>query len=161
MSVDSREFRKALGSFATGVTVVTTLAEDGQPAGVTINAFTSVSLDPPLVAFCLGRNSALFDAFTKGESFVVNILAVEQEGLSNHFASRHYQRDWSEIAAQPTSVGVPALAGAAAVIECRRESVLDGGDHVIVLGRVAALSSSEDAAPLLYFRGRYAALASG
>lgn len=159
MSVDFRDFRKALGSFATGVTVVTTMAEDGKPAGVTVNAFTSVSLDPPLVAFCLGRNSAQFDAFNASEHFVVNILAASQEGVSNHFASRQFQRDWSEIAQAATSVGVPALAGAAAVIECRRESVLDGGDHVMVLGRVVALSSHDDVPPLLYFRGRYAALA--
>jgi flavin reductase (DIM6/NTAB) family NADH-FMN oxidoreductase RutF len=161
MSVDSREFRKALGNFATGVAVVTILAEEGRPAGVTINAFTSVSLDPPLVAFCLGRSSALFDAFVKGDSFVVNILTAEQEGLSNHFASRQYQRDWNEIETTPSSVGAPALTGAATVIECRRESVLDGGDHVIMLGRVVALSCNDDTAPLLYFRGRYAALANG
>jgi flavin reductase (DIM6/NTAB) family NADH-FMN oxidoreductase RutF len=159
MSVDSRDFRKALGCFATGVTVVTALNEHGAPVGVTVNAFTSVSLDPPLVAFCLGRNSALFDVFVQAKSFVVNVLAADQQGLSNHFASRQYQADWSEIRSVATACGVPGLAGAAALIECGRENVLDGGDHAILLGRVTAVHAGEDEKPLLYFRGRYAELA--
>lgn len=127
--------------------------------GVTINAFTSVSLDPPLVAFCLGRGSAQLSALSEADSFAVNILADDQQGVSNHFASRAYQDDWSEIKSAPTASGVPALAGALAVIECQRETVLDGGDHVIIVGRVAAVTASDDAKPLLYFRGRYAEVA--
>ena len=159
MSVDSRDFRKALGCFATGVTVVTTLNEQNAPVGVTVNAFTSVSLDPPLVAFCLGRNSALFDVFLQAEHFVINILAADQQGVSNHFASRQYQTDWSEIKQAATACGVPALAGAVAHIECRRENVLDGGDHAILLGRVGGLYVSDEEKPLLYFRGRYGEIA--
>lgn len=154
MSVDSRDFRKALGGFATGVTVVTTLV-DGTLAGVTVSAFTSVSLEPPLVAFCLGRNSALLHAFETGDAFVVNVLAAGQEGISNHFSSRQYQTDWSEIAAIPLENGVSGVAGAVSHIQCARQSVVDGGDHVIVIGRVTGLSAHDDAQPLLYFRGRY------
>lgn len=159
MSVDSRDFRKALGCFATGVTVVTTRNADGLAVGVTVNAFTSVSLDPPLVAFCLGRNSALYDVFAAAPHFVVNILSADQQGLSNHFASRQYQGDWTDIAAAPAGNGVPALTGAVATIACDRENLLDGGDHVIVVGRVTELTTSEENLPLLYFRGRYAEVA--
>lgn len=158
MTVDSRDFRKALGGFAAGVTVIATLNEAGAPVGVTVSAFTSVSLDPPLTAFCLGRNSALLDLFQSGASggkFVVNVLAAGQEGVSNHFSSRQHQADWSEIASVPTASGVPALAGAVSTIECTRESVVDGGDHIVVIGRVTGLTFDETAEPLVYFRGRY------
>ncbi|RJF84146.1 flavin reductase [Azospirillum cavernae] len=157
--LDPRAFRSALGCFATGIAVITTLAPDGAPVGVTVNSFSSVSLDPPLVQFCLGRTAASFAAFSAAPSFVVNILAADQEELSGRFSRRDLDDRWSGVAVEPSASGVPVLSGCLARLECDREHLLDGGDHVIVLGRVRRLASREDGAPLLYFRGGYAQIA--
>lgn len=157
-SFDARAFRSALGCFATGIAVVTTVAPDGAPVGVTVNSFSSVSLDPPLVQFCLARSAGTLAAFSTAKSFVVNVLSADQEDLSARFSRRDLDDRWAGVALVPTDSGVPALAGCLATLDCDREHLLDGGDHVIVLGRVRALSSREDGAPLLYFRGGYARL---
>ncbi|MCG5239696.1 flavin reductase family protein [Azospirillum doebereinerae] len=157
--LDPRAFRSALGCFATGIAVVTTIAPDGLPLGVTVNSFSSVSLDPPLVQFCLGRAAMSFEAFTTAPSFAVNILADDQEDLSARFSRRDLQERWAGVAVETWDTGVPILSGCLASLECDRAHLFDGGDHVIVVGRVRRLASREDGAPLLYVRGRYGRVA--
>lgn len=163
MSVDAHDFRKTLGCFATGIVVVTALRISGDAVGrgvgVTINAFTSVSLDPPLVAFCLGRASTLFEDLTIAPRFVVNVLSADQRDLSQRFSSRATQGDWGGVSLRAGDDAIPVLAGTAATIECVRETVLDGGDHAIILGRVERLTRDETVKPLLYHHGRYAEVA--
>jgi flavin reductase (DIM6/NTAB) family NADH-FMN oxidoreductase RutF len=153
--IDSKVFRDALGCFATGIAVVTSLEPEGTPVGVTVNSFSSVSLDPPLVQFCLGRAARSFDAFTRAPAFAVNVLAADQQDLSQRFSRRDLQERWEGVAWETWDTGVPLLRGCLAGIECDREALLDGGDHVIVLGRVRRLASHADGLPLLYFRGGY------
>lgn len=154
---DSRAFRDALGCFATGITVVTTLAPDGAPVGVTMNSFSSVSLDPPLVQVCLARDSNALEAFTAAPVFVVNILAEDQAELSVRFSQRGLIDRWAGLAVDHWDTGVPVLPGCLANLECDREALYDGGDHVIMLGRVRQIAS-KPGRPLLYFRGNYAQL---
>jgi len=158
MTIDSRAFRNALGCFATGITVVTTLCPDGHHVGVTVNSFSSVSLDPPLVLFSLGRASQAYDFFVEGKAFAVNILADGQEDLSNRFSRRDLQDRWDGVGVERWDTGVPILTGCLANIECDRETVYDGGDHAIVVGRVRKLRSTDAGKPLLYFRGSYGQL---
>lgn len=149
----SRAFRQCLGQFTTGVSVMT--ARHGSAcAGLTANSFASLSLEPPLVLFSLSRGSRSFDVFQQAESFAVNILATDQIALSQNFASRKDDKfedvDWFE-----GQTGAPVLAGVVAYLECDRHSVLDGGDHVIMIGRVRHFARF-DRQPLLYAQGRYA-----
>ena len=154
--IDSRAFRDACGLFPTGVTIVTTVGESGVPVGLTANSFTSVSLDPPMVLFCVGRTSESLSAFVDGGGFAVHLLAAEQQALSNRFASKGVDRfegvewRWSEVS------GLPVLDGAMAVMECKLAHEHAGGDHVIVVGEVTNLTVSEPDRPALgYFRGSY------
>ena len=160
MSFDQRTFRNALGGFATGVTVVSGLARDGKAVGSTVNSFSSVSLDPPLVLFSLvtGNNSA--EHFTPGRPFVVNVLAADQTALSNHFA-KSFDDKWNGIAHETWDTGVPVVPGAVANFEGEVIANHDGGDHVIVVGRVTRLHAPTEGAPapLLYFKGKYAGVA--
>ena len=159
MSIDFRDFRDTLGCFATGITVITTVDGEGAPVGMTANAFTSLSLEPPLVLFCLDRKGNSFEAFHTNRSFAVNILAAGQEDLSRRFASKGPQK-WSGVTFDSWDTGCPILRGCIANLECQVDSVFEGGDHVIVVGKVMRLERSEDETrPLLYFRGRYAELA--
>lgn len=159
MTIDTRDFRNALGGFATGITVVTTLDREGSPVGVTVNSFSSVSLDPPLVLFCLGRTAQSFPAFEAAPAFAINILADDQQELSGRFATRTLQDRWQGVAWERWETGCPILAGGLAALECDREAVYDGGDHVILVGRVRRLASRTDGKPLLYFRGQYGTIA--
>jgi flavin reductase (DIM6/NTAB) family NADH-FMN oxidoreductase RutF len=158
MTIDPRAFRNALGCFATGITVVTTTCPDGHPVGVTVNSFSSVSLDPPLVLFSLGRASQAYEFFVQGAAFAVNILAADQEDLSGRFSRRDLQERWDGVGVERWDTGVPILTGCLATIECDRHAVHDGGDHAIIVGRVRRLASTETGKPLLYFRGSYAQL---
>lgn len=158
MTIDPRAFRNALGCFATGITVVTTLRADGHPVGVTVNSFASVSLDPPLVLFSLARASQTCDMFAKSPAFAVNVLADDQEELSNRFSRRDLEERWDGVPIERWDTGVPVLTGCLAALECDREAVHDGGDHAIIVGRVRRLRSTTDGAPLLYFRGAYTRL---
>ncbi len=155
-AIDSRVFRNALGSFATGITVITTLGADGVPLGITVNSFSSLSLDPPLVLFCVARSSQSLATFTSAPAFAVNVLADDQQELSVRFSRRDLQDRWSGLAVDTWDTGVPILKGCLATLECDRHALLDGGDHVIVVGRVRRLESRADGRPLLYFRGAYA-----
>lgn len=150
---DSRGFRDALGRFATGVTIVTTLDADGQPVGLTANSFNSVSLDPPMVLWSLARRSVNLHTFLDAGHFAVNVLAADQRDLSDRFArpvdDRFAGVDW-----EAGTAGVPVLPGAVASFECATDSRIEGGDHVIFLGRVARFRHA-DREPLIYHAGRY------
>ncbi|MGE5546569.1 MAG: flavin reductase family protein, partial [Solirubrobacterales bacterium] len=155
MTVDQRSFRKALGCFATGVTVVTTLnPETKAPAGVTVSAFSSLSLEPPLVLFCLGSKTGSLDSYRRYGHFTVNILAENQRDLSIRFASRAEDK-WAGVAFEPGLAGVPLLSGCVANLECRLVNAIEGGDHVIMIGEVERLRSQEGGSPLIYLRGAY------
>lgn len=154
-SIDSRTLRTLLGYFATGITVATVRMADGEAAGVTINSFTSVSLDPPLVLFCLNRTSRLLPVFRKAKYFSINILAADQEMLSRHFATSNASPLPRKFFV-PDSLTSPILKGTLASLTCRHDKVYDGGDHMIILGEVVALRQSRSKTePLLYYRGQY------
>jgi flavin reductase (DIM6/NTAB) family NADH-FMN oxidoreductase RutF len=157
MSFDPNTFRRALSCFSTGVTVVT--AGSGTAArGITVSSFASVSLEPPLVLWCMNRKSRRYETFTTAENFTVSVLNAGQQAISDRLAKPgEATLEGLELAA--TENGVPALAGALAVLECAREAVLDMGDHAIVVGRVLRYSWQETDKPLVYFRGGYAELA--
>ena len=151
---DPRAFRRALGQFATGVTVVTAPAADG-PVGVTVNSFTSLSLDPPLVLWSIAKAARSAPAFAHASHFAVNVLAESQVELSARFA-RSGVRKFDGVRSALGLGGAPLLEGAAAHFECAREPVLDGGDHTIVTGRVLRYTRF-DREPLVFARGQYAA----
>ena len=151
---DSRTLRDALGCFATGVTVVTTVDEGGVPVGLTVNSFTSVSLEPPLILFCLARSSSAVGVFEKAGRFGVNVLHIGQQPTSDRFAKRSADR-FSATDCETWSLGVPMIRGSLASIECQTHAIHDGGDHLIMIGRVVRAAFEPMRDPLLYFRGRY------
>lgn len=151
---DSIAFRNALGSFATGVTIVTTRDAAGQDCGLTANSFNSVSLDPPMVLWSLARSSMSMDVFRDADHFAVHILAADQEPLSNGFAKRGADK-FAGLAPERGAGGVPLLTGCAARFQCRTAYQYEGGDHIIFVGEVIAFDH-DDRAPLLFHGGRYA-----
>jgi len=153
---DNRELRTAFGSFMTGVTIVTTAGVDGQPRGFTANSFTSVSLEPPLLMICIGKQAASMEVFRHAKGFAVNILSEAQKDVSVLFASK--RADKFEAAAwRAGPFGNPLIEGSAAWFDCARYQVIDAGDHIILMGHVEAFSYS-DANPLGYARGHYITL---
>jgi flavin reductase (DIM6/NTAB) family NADH-FMN oxidoreductase RutF len=156
MSFDTKAFRQALGAFPTGVAVVTATAES-EPVGITVNSFASVSLDPPLVLWCLKKDSIRYRAFMEAEGFTISVLGTEHESVSSRLA-RQGEHKLHGMALLETELGPPALADSLAVFECAREAVHDGGDHSILVGRVLRFARREAGAPLVYYRGRYGAL---
>ena len=151
---DARTLRDALGCFATGVTVATCLGPDGEPAGLTVNSFTSVSLDPPLLLVCLAKNAASAAALIAASHFAVNVLQTGQQPASIRFSTR----DEDRFGATPWEcgeAGAPILAESLGVFECERHAVHDGGDHHILIGQVVKASFDASLDPLLYFRGKY------
>jgi flavin reductase (DIM6/NTAB) family NADH-FMN oxidoreductase RutF/DNA-binding MarR family transcriptional regulator len=150
---DPRAFRRALGQFATGVTVITTMAGE-EPVAITANSFSSVSLNPPLVSWALRKESRNLAVFQRGEHFAVNVLAADQIDLSNRF-SRSATDKFGSFAWSPGLGGAPIFAGVAAQFECRRVAEFDGGDHVIFIGHVERYRCF-DRAGLLFVQGRYA-----
>src|ERR1700735_1616222 len=157
--VGAPEFRQAMGHFATGVTVVTSIGDDGEPVGTTASAVTSLSLDPPLVLVCLDRTSLTLRAIRSHGAFVVNVLAAPQEHLSANFARRGLAAAWDGVRHRPRPTGSPRLDGVLASLECTVEHRLDGGDHEIVVGRVHEVETGgAGGAPLLFWRGSYASL---
>ena len=151
--IGSARFRQMLGHFATGVTVVTT-ADEGEPSGLSVNSFTSVSLDPPLVAFCVANVSTTWPRIRAVGSFCVNILAEDQEDVSRAFARRSADK-FRGIGWRPAESGAPILAGALAWLDCEVENEYGGGDHVIVVGRVRAMGIGREVGPLVFYRGGY------
>lgn len=155
--VNPTELRAVLGAFATGIAVVTTRDAQGAQRAITVNSFSSVSLDPPLILFCLDKAAFHYEGFASAEAFAVNILSAGQEALSNRFASEA-EDGFEDLETEALATGSPILAGALAALDCRREAAHDAGDHQILIGRVAALRAPRAADPLLYFRGAYAGL---
>lgn len=151
---DPREFRAALGSFATGVTVITTRAADGTPVGLTANSFNSVSLDPPMVLWSLAKKSFSLPAFVAARDWAVHVLAADQEPLSNRFAKAGEDK-FAALDLETNADGVPLLKGCAARFQCRTSFQYEGGDHIIFVGEVTAFDRSERA-PLVFHAGRYA-----
>ena len=151
---DPRTLRDALGCFATGVTVVTALDDEGRPAGLTVNSFTSVSLEPPLLLVCIHKQAATAGALVGADSFAINVLQNQQQPASITFSTRGEDRfgctPWSTGEA-----GAPILGDSLCVFECERFAVYDGGDHHILVGQVIKASFDAGLDPLLYFRGKY------
>ena len=151
---DPRTLRDALGCFATGVTVVTCLKPDGAPTGLTVNSFTSVSLDPPLLLVCLAKPAASAVTLIEASHFAVNVLQTGQQPASIRFSTR----DEDRFGTTPWScgeAGAPILKNSLGVFECERHAVYDGGDHHILVGQVVKASFDASLDPLLYFCGRY------
>ena len=155
--IDPRDFRNALGTYATGVTIITAAGEDGKPYGITCNSFASVSLNPPLVLWSIVLYSSSLSAFQDASHFAVNVLGGSQQALSNKFAKSSDDKfvgvEWT-----PGLGGAPLLAGSVANFQCRSVNRYYGGDHVIFLGAVEAYAYNR-AEPLLFARGGYGTFA--
>jgi flavin reductase (DIM6/NTAB) family NADH-FMN oxidoreductase RutF len=158
-----RDFRDALGLFATGVVVITSAGnaecanrDHNGYLGATVSSFSSVSLDPPLILFSIGRHSKAFAAWQSVDSFAVNILGENQSAISTRFA-RALTNKWEGVSVCPGLGGVPLLSNALAWIECQSYAKYDGGDHLIIVGHVLSLTARAevDARPLVFFRGKY------
>lgn len=157
MSFDTRAFRHALGCFPTGVVVVTA-GPDAARMGITVNSFTSVSLNPPLVLWCMDRRSGRYETFTTSPIFTISVLANDHRSVSARLA-KPGEHNLDGLALEATQNGPPGLADALAIFECAREAVHDGGDHAIIVGRVLAFRYRDTGAPLVFFRGGYRSLA--
>ena len=153
-ALDIRALRHALGHYTTGVTIVTTCTPEGGHTGVTVNSFTSVSLDPPLVLFCLSTRSSLLPAFEKASHFTVNVLASGQQALSNRFA-KPSANTWDDVRYRCGEHGCAMLADAITIFECARRDINPGGDHVIVVGEVLRFETVAAPSPLAFYQGSY------
>ncbi len=153
MAVDTWTFRRAMGAFATGVTVITAPRDNGGYIGVTVNSFCSVSLEPPLVLCCLKTNTYRYGHFHSASHFNVNVLASDQTWLSQHFAGNLADR-FSDIPHRCSSSGPPLIDGCAAHLECRKCAIYPGGDHAILLGEVEGLALW-DRPGLVFHNGRF------
>ena len=156
IELDPLLFRQVLGNFATGVVIVASLHE-GVPRGMAVNSFTSVSLDPPLIAFCASRSSSTWPAMRAASRFAVNVLTSEQEDVCRTFARSGADR-FAGLAWSAPDGGPPLLDGALAHLVCTYEAVHEAGDHELVLGRVVSVQQRADGEPLVFFRGGYARL---
>jgi flavin-dependent trigonelline monooxygenase, reductase component len=148
-----RGVRRALGALATGITVITTRWR-GDRVGFTANSFTSVSLEPPLLLFCVGRSRKSYQAFREADSFAINVLSSPQRGLSELFASSGTDK-WRDVDHDEDEFSNPILSGSAAVFSCLKRQVVDAADHMIVVGGVNSYRENVDALPLVYCRSRY------
>jgi 3-hydroxy-9,10-secoandrosta-1,3,5(10)-triene-9,17-dione monooxygenase reductase component len=152
----ARRFRDVLGTFASGITVITTVS-NGEPIGMTCQSFSSVSLDPPLVLFVPARSSRAWPVIQRTGRFCVNVLSSDQEHISGQMATKGADK-FAGIGWRPAEVtGSPVIDGALAHLDCTIHTVHEGGDHYVVIGRVEHLETTDqdDVSPLLYFRGRY------
>jgi len=158
VSIDARELRNVMGQFATGVTVVTTTDRTGQPYGLTANAFTSLSMTPPLALICVDKTAQCYACFEESKIFAINVLREDQEDVSRRFATKGIDKfvglDWSK-----STDGHPLLGGALAQIECRIVNSYDGGDHTILVGEIVGARAFGER-PLLFFQGKYHRLGS-
>jgi flavin reductase (DIM6/NTAB) family NADH-FMN oxidoreductase RutF len=148
------EFRHTLSHFASGVTVITVCDRDGRPTGLTASAFTSVSLEPPLILVCVDHKSQSYPALVSGKQFAVNVLCHDQEGVSRRFATTKIENKFEGVPFTLSPLGLPLLDNALAHLECATVSVHVEGDHSIFVGRVERARVG-DGHPLVYFRGRY------
>jgi flavin reductase (DIM6/NTAB) family NADH-FMN oxidoreductase RutF len=158
MEIDSRELRNALGRFATGVCIISTVTPEGEPLGLTANSFASVSLDPPLVLWSLQNNSEVFNAFSTPRYFAINVLAKEHQEHSGRYAKKgDHRMDPGHF--NPGKFGAPIVRDALASFECELHATHDGGDHLIIVGRVRDMQTLAEGEPLLFFSGSYRHLA--
>ncbi len=151
-NIDPGDFRRALSTFATGVAVVTTRYQD-EDAGMTVSSFNSVSIDPPLVLWSIGKDGYSYEPFMKSDYFAVNVLAMQQEPLSDRFAQTGTDK-FEGLECRRGIGGVPVLPDYAACFECSIEHRYDGGDHTILVGRVLRIDDRETE-PLIIYRGRF------
>ncbi len=151
--IDPVEYRRALGCFATGVAVVTAVDENGARAGITINSFNSVSLDPPLVLWSIAKDAQSFDSFVAAEHFAVNVLGMQQRDICDQFSVRGANK-FNGLDCSEGIEGVPILPAYSAVFECQVEHRYDGGDHTILVGRVLRFEDHKTD-PLIFYRGHY------
>ena len=159
-AVDADAFRAAMGSFATGVSVMTTVV-DGEPHGMTANALSSVSLDPPLVLVCVDRNALMAELVGRAGVFALSFLGAEQEALSWHFADPDRAlgaASFDGVGTRAAVTGCRILEGAVGSVDCEVVRSVDAGDHVIVIGRVVAAHGDDAVTPLVYVRGAYPSL---
>lgn len=155
MSISEKQFRKTLGLFPTGVTIVTVSTDAGQDMGITISSLTSLSLDPPQVLFCLSKKSKTMPIFKAARYFAVNILNAEQSYLSDGFA-RHVPLAWEKVETHRHSVsGCLLLNNALGYIICEKGIAYEGGDHEIIIGRVIDLKEAPSVLPLIRQKGQY------
>ncbi len=160
MTIEAADYRRIIGQFATGVTVVTT-ANGGLLHGMTANAITSVSLDPPLLLVCIDKAAHSYDQFTQSRRFTVNILAEDQQEVSQIFAatSEPEQDRLQGVAYRLGNNGAPVIEGCLAYLECTVADHFEGGDHTIFIGGVEDATVIGEAAPLLFYQGKYRKLA--
>lgn len=151
---DAQAFRAAMGMLPTGVTIVTARSEDGTPVGLTVNSFNSVSLDPPLVLWCLATAARSLPVFMRARHFAVHVLDAGQQALAERFARKGTDR-WEGLTPPQGLGGVPLIEGVAACFECVQHSAVPAGDHVILLGEVLACRHVPGRAPLLFHGGSY------
>ena len=150
-----RALRDCLGNFATGVAVITTLGDEGRPLGLTVNSLTSLSLDPPLVLWCLDRQSECTGLFAPGHHFAVNILGAGQELLARRFSTEAEDR-FKNVSILDEAAGLPLIKGAVSILECTVNAVEDGGDHLIIVGRVWRCHDNQGPA-LMFHKGSFKA----
>lgn len=155
-SVNPLELRKAFGTFVTGVTVLTTIDDDGLPRGMTVNSFTSVSMEPPLLLVCVGKSASSCVAFEQTQAFAVNVLHEGQTAVSNKFASKSPDK-FAGITYDSIHTGSPVLTDSLTWFDCSVHNRIDAGDHIILVGQVRAFGTSP-VAPLGFCRGRYASV---
>lgn len=153
MTIEKAAFKQILGSFAAGVTVITTVGSDGTAYGLTATAFTSVSLEPPLILVCIDKRSESNTQIPASGKFAVSFLAEGQDALSNQFAKSGIDK-FAGVATVTGALGVPYLRDALAILECTTVQAVDAGDHTVFIGQVEAGSATE-LSPLLYYRGQY------
>ncbi len=157
VTMDPRELRNAFGCFASGITIVSLPDADGRPTGVTVSSFSSLSLDPALCLFSLGKTQGSCKLIEQGEHFTINVLASDQAATAWQFAKPSADKfagiDW-----RPGFNGVPVIAGSLCHFECRKWATYDGGDHIIVVGQITHFDRT-DGAPLLFYRGQIATMA--
>lgn len=157
-STQHRSLRDAFGQFATGVTVVTTRDSSGKPIGLTANSFASVSLEPPLVSWCVDKSSTRFSEFQQAEHFTISVLTEEQREISNIFAMRSWDDTvFDDVEWFPGLNEVPQIPNVSARFHCKTEHLYQGGDHLIIVGSVLEYES-DSKAPLLFFQGEYQSL---
>jgi flavin reductase (DIM6/NTAB) family NADH-FMN oxidoreductase RutF len=157
MTIDPDAFRAVLGRFASGITIVTAIDAQGRDVGMTVSAFSAVSLHPPLVQICVGREASMFGALQQAKGFGVSILSSDQESLSRRFAEEDSMHRFDGLGYARGDTGVVLLGDALAHIECEMYASYDAGDHMIFVGTVEHATTG-DARPLLYYRGGYAQL---
>ena len=157
--IDEATYKQALGSFPSGVTVVTAFAEDGQVTGLTASAFSALSMEPPLVLVCPNYTSDSYPVLSEGKKFAINILAADQAGPCFAFAKKGEEKTAaiSTLELETSELGNPVIPGAVAVIECSLWKEYEGGDHAILVGKVEAVEIDNDQQPMVYCRGKMAA----